>query len=61
MLLSKFKEPQKTGLKVLFFGEEGACNGKAVVGMDMDSTPHMKTVELHITRMVILQHGRGPT
>jgi hypothetical protein len=41
MLLSKFKEPQKTGLKVLFF-VEGACNGKAVVGMDMDSIPHMK-------------------
>jgi hypothetical protein len=25
----------------LFF-VEGACNGKAVVGMDMDSIPHMK-------------------
>jgi hypothetical protein len=60
MLLSKFKEPQKTGLTVLFFGE-GVCNGKAIVGMDMDSTPHMKTVEQHITRMVILQHGRGST
>jgi hypothetical protein len=60
MLLSKFKGPQKTGLKVLFFGE-GACNVKAIVGMDMDSIPHMKTVELHITRMVILQHGRGST
>jgi hypothetical protein len=60
MLLSKFKEPQKTGLKVLFF-VEGACNGKAVVGMNKNSIPHMKTVELHITRMVILQHGRGST
>jgi hypothetical protein len=38
------------------------CNGKAIVGMDMDSIPHMmKTVELHITRMVILQHGSGST
>jgi hypothetical protein len=46
MLLSKFKPPQKTGLKVLFFGE-GVCNGKAIVGMEMDSIPHMKTVELH--------------
>jgi len=35
--------------------ERGRVKGKAVVGMDMDSIPHMKTVELHITRMVILQ------
>ncbi len=60
MLLSKFKEPQKTGLKVLCF-VEGACDAKAVVGMNKDSISDMKTVELHITRMVILQHGRGST